>query len=70
MVERVNGADGSLHDSDITGPASVIMRSSPATAWQPGWKGTALPEGADGNHPIAASNKTLVKTWLCRRFGE
>ena len=47
VIEMVTGADGSLQGSDVYRARwSAITRSSPTTAWPPGWKGSgAAPEG-------------------------
>ena len=42
VVEMVIGADGSFRILISTGRVSAIMRSSPITAWQHGWKGMEL----------------------------
>ena len=66
------GADGSLQDSN-TYRASVCHHARQAdnsvAVWLEG--NGPLPKGTDGvNHPIATGNRTLVKTWFCRRFDE
>ena len=54
VVEMVIGADGSCRARISIGRASATMRSSPITAWRPGWKGMALsPQEIAAVHGLA-----------------